>query len=92
MEVGHASEDARPVLAHLGAALERSTRVRGLLTAVVGREAGDERVDVVPVRRGEQAVHHDAHVQSVLTYSMRRPLIARAMTSRWISEVPSKIV
>ncbi len=25
-------------------------------------------------------------------YSMRRPEMARAMTSRWISEVPSKIV
>ncbi len=66
--------------------------MRGLLTAVVGREAGDERVDVVRVHRGEQLVHHLAHVESVSTYSMRRPLIARAMTSRWISEVPSKIV
>ena len=25
-------------------------------------------------------------------YSMRMPVIARLMTSRWISEVPSKIV
>ncbi len=61
VEVGHATEHAGPVLAHLGAPGKGAARMRRLLAPVVGREARDEGVEVVLVHRVPQPVHHLAH-------------------------------
>src|SRR5690242_7626668 len=58
MEVRDTGEHRGPVLFDLLSAAEASIRMHGLLTSIVGVEAGEECSDVMPVHCVMKAVEH----------------------------------
>src|SRR3989442_1765583 len=80
-EVGHAGEDRGPVLPDLVDPRERPVGMEWLLAPVVGREACDERVDVVRVLRRDEPLDQHALIACHQTPPRSRSL------KRWIFPV-----
>ncbi len=89
------------VVANIGRAAIVELRTRPRPARRTRRVARGERHLAVAVRprqglpapaRRDRPQNEGRMVRGRARYSMRRPLIALAMTRRWISEVPSKIV